>query len=131
MTKPQSDLEKTRHEAQDLHMKISANIAKAEQATWADVKAVQADVATLVGKMKTQAEAQAEDARAGIKAAIGKLEAAGKLAENKTVAAKDDVRNANAALLEGAHKAAQSLSSAVAAARSRVAKAIAPEKVTA
>ncbi len=131
MTKPQTMLEKARHDAQELHKKISANIAKAEHATWADVKAVQADINALGDKMKTLAADQADDAKAGIKAAVTKLEAAGKLVENKAVAAKDGVKHANTAMLESAHKAAQSLSTAVAAARTKLAHAIEPKKVIA
>lgn len=135
MTKPQTVLEQARHDAQELHKKIAANIASAEQATWADVKAVQADINALGVKMKTLAEDQAEDVKTGIKAAITKLEAAGKLVEDKAiagaVAAKDGVKHANAAMLGSAHKAAQSLSAAVAAARTKLAHAIEPKKVIA
>ena len=112
MTKPKTVLEQTRHDAQELHKKISANIAKSEQATWADVKAVQADITALGQKMQTLAAEQADDVKAGIKAAIAKLEAAGKLVEDKAVSAKDGVKHANAAMLDSAHKAAQSLSAA-------------------
>ena len=133
MTKPQTMLEKARHDAQDLHKKISANIAKAEHATWADVKAVQDDINALGAKMKTLANDQAEDVKNGIKAAITKLETAGKLVEDKTVAgavaAKDGVKHANATMLDSTHKAAQSLSAAVAAARTKLAHAIEPKKV--
>lgn len=131
MTKPQTVLEKTRFEAQELHKKISANIASAERATWADVKAVQADINALGAKMKMLAADQAEDAKTGIKAAVTKLEAAGQLVEDKAVAAKDGVKHANATMLDSAHKAAQSLSAAVAAARTKVAHAIEPKKVVA
>lgn len=135
MTKPQTMLEKARYDAQELHKKISANIASAEHATWADVKAVQADINALGVKMKTLAADQAADVKTGITAAITKLEAAGKLVEDKTVAgavaAKDGVSHANAAMLESAHKAAQSLSAAVAAARTKLAHAIEPKKVIA
>ena len=131
MTKPQSIVEMTRHDAQELHKKISANIAKAEHATWADVKTVQGDVNTLASKMKALATDQADEAKAAIKAAITKLEAAGRLVENKAAAAKEDVSHANAAILEGALSAAQSLSAAVDAARTRAARAIEPRKAIA
>jgi hypothetical protein len=131
MTKPQTVLELARHDAQALHKKISANIAKAEHATWADVKAVQTEINALVARMKTLAADQADDAKAGIKAAITKLEAAGQIVEDKAVAAKDGVKHANAAMLDSAHKATQSLSAAVAAARTKLAHAIAPKKVVA
>jgi hypothetical protein len=131
MTKPQTVLEVARHDAQELHKKISANIAKAEHATWADVKAVQAEINALVARMKTLGADLADDAKAGIKAAITKLEAAGQIVEDKAVAAKDSVKHANATMLESAHKATQSLSAAVAAARTKLANAIAPKKVVA
>jgi hypothetical protein len=131
MTKPQTVLELARHDAQALHKKISANIAKAETATWADVKAVQAEINALVARMKTLAADQADDAKAGIKVAITKLEAAGQIVEDKAVAAKDGVKHANAKMLESAHKATQSLSAAVATARTKLAHAIAPKKVVA
>jgi hypothetical protein len=131
MSKIQSILDTTRHDAQELHKKISANMAKAEHATWADIRAVQTDINALGAKMKTLAEDQSVAAKAGIKSAITKLESAGKLVENKAVAAKDSVKHANAAMLESAHKAAQSLSAAVAAVRTKAAHAIEPKKVIA
>lgn len=127
MTKSPSVIEKTRHDAQALHQKISANMAKAEAATWADVKAVQADTLALATKMKALADDQADAVKTGIKSAIGKMEAAGKLVETKAGDAKDSVKHANAALLDSAHKAAQSLSQAVAAVRTKAAHAIAPK----
>jgi hypothetical protein len=129
MTKSQTVLEMTRQDAQELHKKISANIAKAEASTWADIKAAQTDAATLVTKMKTLAMDHTDAAKAGIKTAITKLESAGKLVEDKAVEAKADVKHANDEMLDSAHKATQSLSAAVASARARVAHAIAPKKV--
>jgi hypothetical protein len=131
MTKPHTVLEMTRIDAQNLHKKISANMAKAEDATWAEVKAVQADINALGVKMKTLAADQADDVKTGLKAAIAKLESAGNLVEDKAVAAKDGVKHANAAMLDGAHKATQSLSAAVATARTKLAHAIEPKNVTA
>ncbi len=130
MTKSQSVLDLARHDAQELHKKIAANMAKAEQASWADVKAIQTDINALGVKMKSLADDQADSAQAAIKAAITKLERAGKLVENKAVAAKDGVSNANAEMLESAHRATTSLSAAVAAARSKLAHAIEPKKVS-
>ncbi len=131
MTKPQTMLEKARRDAQELHKKISTNMAKAEKATWADVKAVQTDANALAGKMKTLAADQVDAVKSGIKAATAKLEAAGTLVENKATEASADVRHANTAMLDSAHKAAQSLSAAVAAARTNLAQAIDPKTVTA
>jgi hypothetical protein len=135
MTKPQTVLELARHDAQALHKQIAANMAKAEQATWADVKAVQADINALGIKMKTLAEDQADAAKVSIKAAVTRLEAAGNLVEDKAVtgavAAKDGVKHAHDAMLDSAHKAVVSLSAAVAAARTKLAHAIEPKKVVA
>lgn len=134
MTNPKTDLELARFDAQNLHKKISANIAKSQAATWNDIKASQADAGILVGKMKIVAEAQADVAKANINTAMSKLDAAAKRGENKAIAAKedlqDDIRRANAALLEGARTATQSLSQAVADFRTKLAKAIEPKTAT-
>ena len=97
MTKSQTALEMTRHDAQELHKKISANIPQAQHATWVDVKTVQADMAALGAKMQTLAADQADDVKTGIKAAMAKLAAAGHLVEDKAAATKDGVKHANAA----------------------------------
>lgn len=131
MTKAHTLLEMTRIDAQNLHKRISANMAKAEKATWADVKEAQADVNALGAKMKALGADQADAVKSRIKTAVAKLEAAGKLVEDKALAAKDDVKHANTAMLESAHKAAQSLSAAVAAARTKLAHAIEPKEVVA
>lgn len=131
MTKPQTRLEKARLDAQNLHKAISANMAKAKDATWADIKAAQADAASLAEKMKTLADDQADVVRANIKTATARLDAAAKQIEDKARGAKDDIQRANAALLESAQNAAHSLSEAVAELRTKVAKAIEPKKVPA
>ena len=64
--------------------------------------------------MKTLASDQGDAAKAATKVAIANLEAAGKLIENKAVATREDVKHANSAMLDSVHKAAQSLSAAVA-----------------
>lgn len=131
MTKPHSMVDQARLDAQALHKKISGNMAKAETATWADAKAVQADVIALGHTMKTLIDGQADEVKNGLKTAITKLEAASQLIEGKANATKDEVKHANAAMLDSAHRAAQSLSAAVAAGRSKIAQAIAPKPVTA
>lgn len=127
MTKPLTVLEQASHDAQGLREKISASLAHAEAAIWADVKAGQADTLALAARMKTLAGDQADAAKAGIETAIGKMESAGKMVKNKAADAKASLKYANAALLESAHKAARSLSEAVAAMRTKVAHAIAPK----
>jgi hypothetical protein len=131
MTKQLTHLDLVRRDAQDLHKKISANIAKAETATWADVQAVQADAIALGARMKSIADGEVDAMKADVKAAIAKLDAAGKLVQDKAVAGKDAVQHANAALLASARGAAQSLSHAVAAMRSKAAHAMEPKKVSA
>lgn len=131
MTKEMTHLDVARRDAQELHKKISANIAKAEAATWADVKAVQDEAVALAAKMKTIADGEADAMKSDLKAAMAKLDAAAKLVQDKAIAGKDAVRKANAALLASAHSAAQSLSHAVADMRTRAAKAIEPKKVSA
>ena len=85
-----------RRDAQDLHKKISANIARAEAATWAEVKAVQADVASLGARMKTIAGDQSYAIKADLKAAMVKLDAAAGPVEHKAHAGKDAIARANA-----------------------------------
>lgn len=131
MTKQMTHLDLARRDAQELHKKISANIAKAEAATWGEVRAVQADAATLMAKMKTIADGEMDAMKTDLTAAMAKLDAAAKLVEDKAVAGKDAVKRANAALLAASQSAAQSLSHAVAAMRSKAAKAIDPKKVSA
>lgn len=131
MTKPHTMLDTARLDAQNLHKKISENIAKAKAATWAEVQAVQGEAAVLVTKMKDIANGQADALKTGITSATDKLEAATKLVQSKVAAGKDDVQHANAALLAASHNAAQSLSNAVAEFRSKAAKVIEPKKVSA
>lgn len=130
LTRQLTHLDLVRRDAQDLHKKISANIALAEKATWADVQTVQTEAASLVGKMTSIAEEQADAIKSDVKAAIVKLEAAAKLVQDKAVDGQDAVKRANAALLASAHKAAQILSYAVAEMRTKAAKAIEPKTVT-
>ena len=131
MTKQLTHLDLARRDAQELHKKISANIAKAEAATWADVQTVQTDAASLVAKMKAIADAQSDAMKADIKAAIAKLDAAARLVQDKATDGKDAVKRANTALLASAHSAAQSLSHAVADIRTNASKAFDSKKVSA
>lgn len=100
MTESQTTLERARHGVQELHKKICGNIAKAEEASWADVAAVQADAV-----------------KSGLKAALITRDAAGTLVGGTRVApaapAKDGVKHAHAARLD----IAISLRRAIAAAR--------------
>jgi hypothetical protein len=131
MTKQLTHLDLVRRDAQALHKKISANIGKAEAATWADVKAVQDEAVALATKMKTVADGEADAMKADLKAAITKLDAAGKLVEDTAIAGKDAIKRTNASLLASARNAALSLSHAVADMRAKAAKAIESKKVSA
>jgi hypothetical protein len=55
--------------------------------------------------MTTLATDQVGDVKTGLKAGITKLEAAGKLVEDKAVAAKDGLKHATAAMLDSAQNA--------------------------
>lgn len=131
MTKQMTHLDVARRDAQELHKKISANIARAEAATWTEVHAMQADAATLMAKMKTIADDEMDAMKTDLTAAMAKLDAAAKLVEDKAVAGKDAVKRANTALLAASHSAAQSLSHAVANMRSKAVKAMEPKKASA
>jgi hypothetical protein len=130
MTNTQTVLELAHADAQQLRKKIGDNAAKAEQATWADVTTVQADIKALGTRLTTLAAHQADAVQADIAKAIASLHAAGEMVEDKAMATKDGIAKANAALLESATSAMQSLGSAVDAARSRLAHAIEPEAGT-
>ncbi len=127
MTNTQTVLELAQADAQQLRKKIADNAAKAEQATWADVTAVQAEIKALSTRLTTLAAHQADAVQADIAKAVASLHAAGALVEDKATATKDGIAKANAALLESANSAMQSLGAAVDAARTRLAHAIEPE----
>lgn len=131
MSEPQSVLELLRHDAQELHKKISANISRAEHATWSDVKDMQSDVTALAAKMKSLAEDQADGVKAAIKAAILRMHEAAAIVEDKAFVAKDGINHANIVMLDSVYKAAHSLSSAIAEGRSKLARVIEPKKVPA
>ena len=131
MTKPVTHLDLARRDAQELHKKISANIALAEKATMADLQKLQADASALAAKMKEGAADQADAVRAGVKAAIAKLDAGATMMKGKMAAGKEDIQQANAALLAASHNAAISLSHAVAEMRAKAAKTIKQKKVDA
>lgn len=131
MTQPQSVLELLRQDAQELHKKISANIMRAEHATWSDIKDTQADVTALAAKMKAVAKDQADSTKAAIHAAIEKMDAAAAIVEDKAFVAKDGINHANTVMLDSVYKAAHSLSSAIAEGRHTLESTIEPKKVPA
>lgn len=131
MTQPQTVLELLRQDAQELHKKISANISRAEHATWSDIKDTQADVKALAAKMKSLATDHADSTKAAIHAATLKMDAAAAIVEDKAFVAKDGINHANIVMLDSVYKAAHSLSSAIAEGRHRLARALEPKKVPA
>ncbi len=131
MTKKMTPLDVARKDAQELHKKISATIDRAQAATWAEVRAMQADAASLMAKMKTITDTEIGALKADLTAAMAKLDATAKLVDDKAAIGKDAVKHANTALLAASRAAAQSLSHAVANMRSKAAKAIEPKKVSA
>jgi len=120
-------LELAQADAQQLRKKIGDNAAKAEKATWADVKAVQDDIRALGTRLTTLAGHQADAVQADIAKAVASLHAAGELVEDKATATKDGVARANAAMLDSADTATKSLGAAIDAARTRLAQAIEPK----
>jgi hypothetical protein len=128
MSNSESLFEMIRRDAQELQAKIASNINEAQAASWAQVKAAQADALALAARMKAAADDQAEVVKANVQVAVGKLEVAAKLVENKAVDARADVLAANTAMRDSAQKAAQSLGEAVDAMRTKAAAAIAPKK---
>lgn len=124
MNKFQTELEKARKDAQSLHKQISDNIAKADDATWADVKAAKAQMLALANRMKTLAADQADVVKITFTSAIDKMQVAGKDIEMK---ASDSIKHTNEALLDSARKAAQTLSQSLAEIRTKAANKIAPK----
>ena len=110
MTKQQTVLETMWHDAQRLHKKIGAHVAEAKTATWDDVLIVQGEAQALASDMKAIAEQQAGDAKTGLTSAIATLEDATKRVESKSEAGKGHIKHANAAMLQGVHKANHALS---------------------
>jgi hypothetical protein len=131
MTEPLTVLEEARHDAQRLYKKISTNIDTVEATTLADVKAAQADILALAARIKTLASDQADSVKTGLTTAAARMEDAGKALEAKAGDAQDGIKHANAALLESAQAAAESLGNAVTAMRRKAAHAIAPKADTA
>jgi hypothetical protein len=131
MTHAQTVLELAHKDAQELHKKISGNIAKAEAATWADVHAMQVEAHRLAAKIGNEAKDKSETLDAGVKSAVDALEASARLVQDKAVAAKDNIKLANTAMLDASHNLAHMVSESIAALRTSAAKAIAPKEVRA
>ena len=114
-------------DAQELHDRISVNLARAEAATWAHLQAIQTKAANLATPVKDIAVGQADAAQTGVKGAIAKLEAGAKVIQDKAATGKDDIQRAKSALLTTSQHAAENLTNAVTELRSKAAKAIAPK----
>jgi hypothetical protein len=113
----------TRQMAQDLHKHVSTNLANLQTTTEADLKKVRDDAQKLAVMLKTNVIAKGEAIKAGINAASDRLNAAEKQVKDNVATGQERLKQANLALLEGAHIATQSLSHAVAALRGNTAAA--------
>lgn len=114
MAHHETSLDRARSAAQDLHRKVTANIAKAQAGTQAELKIVTDDAHKLTQLIKSEAASQTELVKAHLHTAVAKLEAAGEHVQASSATGVDRLHAANVALLEGAHAAAQSVSHAVA-----------------
>ena len=131
MTHAQSVLQLVQKDAQELHTKISGNIAKAEAATWADVHAMQVEAHRLSAKILDNANEQSETLDAGVRSAVNALEASARLVQDKAIAAKENIRLANTAMLDASRDLVHNMSQSIDALRTSAAKAIAPKEVRA
>jgi hypothetical protein len=114
MSDTRTSLDIVRKAAQDLHRKASANIANLQSSTAADLKAVQDEAHKLAASLKTAAGTQSDAIKAKLHEAVASLEAAEVKVKASANAGKDHIKQANTALIEGAHTAAARISSAVA-----------------
>lgn len=114
MAQHETTLDGARIAAQELHRKVMANIAKAQAGTEAELKIVSDDAHKLAQSISSEAASQTEAVKTHLNAAVAKLEAAGAHLRASADTGKEHIKQANAALLDGAHAAAQSVSHAVA-----------------
>ena len=114
MAHHETSLDRVRVAAQDLHRKVTANIAKAQAGTEAELRIVADEAHKLAQSIKTEAASHTEEVKAHLHTAVVALEAAGANVKANAVTGMDRIHQANAALQEGAHGAAQSVSHAVA-----------------
>ncbi|GHH25625.1 hypothetical protein GCM10008023_39180 [Sphingomonas glacialis] len=107
-------LDVARRDAQDLHQKISENIANIERTTDADFKIVSDKAHALGERLKADAMTQNEKVKGFMLNAAEKLKAAPQQAKDNLATGAARLKQANLTLLDGSHAAAQSISHAVA-----------------
>ena len=106
---------------QALHCNVTANIAKARAETKAESKVMLDDAHNLAQSIKTTAASQTEAVNRHLHTAVAKLEAAAARIKASAVTGDDHIKQANAALLAGAHAAAHSVRHPVAILRGKAA----------
>ena len=117
MAHHETSLDRVRVAAQDLHRKVTANIAKAQAGTEAELRIVADDAHTLAQSIKAEAVSHTDAVKGHLHAAVVTLDAAGADVKASAATGMDRIHQANAALQQGAHDAAQSVSHAVAVLR--------------
>ena len=129
MAQHERSLDRVRVAAQDLHRKVTANIAKAQAGTEAELKIVADDTQKLAQSIKAEAVSHTEAVKAHLHTAVVTLDAAAANVKANAATGMDRIRQANAALQESAHDAAQSVSHAVAILRgtTSIQKPVAPK----
>ncbi len=118
MSKIKDSLDHARSEAQELHKQVEANTAKDHAALKADLVNAGAKAQKLADSLKTVLDGQRDDAAQHIKNATKQLEDAAKHTRDIADASVSQLKDHNKALLSKVHAASQSLSQAVASARS-------------
>lgn len=126
MVAARSIVDTARHDAQALSRKIASSVGKAEAAAWEEVKALQGDLQSLAVRMQSIATDQTKTVRTVIHAAIADLQAGVTLLDNSAIVGKDEMRRANLLIAASVHRAAESLSAATDAIRTKLAHAVAP-----
>lgn len=119
MTDKITMLDVARRDAQELHKKISENIAHIETTTEADFKIVSDKAHALGERLKADATTQNEKVKSFMLNAAEKLKAVPQEAKANLATGKARLKQANLTLLEGSHAAAQSISHAVAELRGK------------
>lgn len=127
MTDKLTMLDVARRDVQELHQKISENIANIETTTDADFKSVSDKARALGDRLKADATTQNEKVRSFMLNAADKLEAIPQQAKDNLATGTARLKQANLTLLEGSHAAAQSISHAVAELRGKADTAALPK----
>ena len=119
MTLKSTNLDAARHAAQALHRTVSANLEDLRATTEEDLTTAREAAKKLAILLKSSITAEGEALKSDVRAAAVQLDTAEQRVKDNIETGKDRLKQANLALLEGAHVATQSLSHAVAALRGR------------